>query len=891
MAAGRLQRLSRIILAVGKNCSAANLPVSSVTLESSDSAHVNPHSASQHAGDAAGVVLHAIAITKRYAGVAALDGAELRLDRGSIHALVGENGAGKSTLIKILSGALRPDEGTIHLGDERVNLANPLVAHHLGISVVHQHTHLIPDLSVAENFALRQGYPRSAFRTVGWSALHEQARRAVAVLAPALDVTATTRNLAAVQKQLIELSFAIASTPRVLILDEPTAALPHAETVELFKRVRELAATGTAVLFVTHRLPEVFELTDQITVLRDGKLVWTRPTTEVDQDQLIRAMVGRDVVFARDETLIPGNQSALKVRELTDSAHAFRDVSLNVNRGEILGLYGLVGAGQSELCAALLGIRMTTAGDIGIDSAESQGAQSDARSSSVSGLSSRQRVERGLAYVTADRLERGVFRQMSTGENLSIASLARTSTVGFLRKGEETRRNLESIRQLQVKTTGPFQNIQELSGGNQQKIMVGRWLRTQPRVLIVEEPTQGVDVGAKLEIHNLLRQLARDGVAILLVSSELPELLSLSHRIAVMRDGQIVGEFPGNSATEDQVLRLALPEDQKAIAAAQDATPARSFLRSLAAKRETGLLLLLATMWLAATLFVPNFGTALNMRDVLLDQSILLIGALGVGAVIIAGGIDISIGAILGLAAMSAGKLDEGGHSSLLICLVPILVGLCLGALNGFITVYGRIHSIVVTLGMLFIFRGVMIQMMGGKWLFNLSAHVTQFGQTSIGPVPVLLVCAAVVAILMHVVLQHLVSGRFFYALGGDRPSAELTGVSGRKYIPLAFAVSGTLMGIAGLLHAGRYGNVQTNVGQGFELRAIAAAVIGGTHIMGGRGSVLGILLGTLFLGFLSNVLVLLHVSSFWDNVVVGAMILLAVCIDGFTTARRQKHA
>jgi ABC-type sugar transport system ATPase subunit/ribose/xylose/arabinose/galactoside ABC-type transport system permease subunit len=816
--------------------------------------------------------------------VPALDSVDLHLARGSIHALVGENGAGKSTLIKILSGAIAHDAGTVELNGSAVRLPSPLAARRLGISVVHQHTHLIPDLTIAENYAIRQGYPRNAAGLVGWSELRQQARAAVALLAPTLNVNATTRQLSAVQKQLVELSFALAATPRVLILDEPTAALPYAETVELFKRVRELAAQGTAVLFVTHRLGEVFELTDAITVLRDGKLVWSRPTAEVDQDQLIRAMVGRSVVFARDETLVPASGTALSVAGLRDTAGAFANVNFAVQRGEILGLYGLVGAGQSELCAALLGIRRGVRGEISL-------TRDDQQDLSIQRLSARKRVRAGLAYVTADRLDRGVFRQMSVGENLSIAALDRNSPAGFLRKGSELRHNLEAIAQLQVKTTGPRQNIQELSGGNQQKVMVGRWLRTQPHVLIVEEPTQGVDVGAKTEIHNLLRQLARDGVAVILVSSELPELLALGHRVLVMREGKLAGELPGESATEDQILRLALPEQEKSSLAPSAARRSPGLLRMLAARRETALLILLIVLWAAAILKVPNFGTATNLRDVLVDQAILLIGALGIGAVIITGGIDISIGAILGLAAMAAGKLDQYNSSSVLVALAPLALGLALGAFNGLVTVYGRIHSIVVTLGALFIFRGVMIQSMGGKWMFNLSEKVTQFGQTNLGLVPLLLAIAGGVAVCMYLFLAHSKTGRAFYAIGGDRPSAELTGISGRKYIPLAFALSGLLVGLAGLLHAGRYGNVQTNVGQGFELRAIAAAVIGGTHIMGGRGSVLGILIGTLFLGFLSNVLVLLHVPTQWDNVVVGMMILLAVCVDGLASSKREHVA
>lgn len=857
----------------------------------------NHHERPQDQIAGAAPVLSVRGLSKFYPGIIALDAVDLDLRSGSAHGLVGENGAGKSTLIKILAGAIRPDDGQVLLSGKTARFGSPVAARHAGIAVVHQHSHLIPDLTIAENFALREGYPHGSFGNINWSHLRRKAAEAVHVMLPGIDVRRRASGLSGVEKQMAEIGFALAARPSVLILDEPTAILPYAESDRLFRMVRAFLAREGAVLFVSHRLDEVFSLCDMVTVLRDGKRVWVKPIGETDNDDLIRGMVGRGVSFDRDETLTPGTNPLLTVKNLADADSAFANINFTLHSGEILGIYGLVGAGQAELCAALLGLRKSDGQVMLQDSLGDDAAQ-------LAGKSAGARVRRGLALVPAERLERGMFRQMSVGENMSIASLDRKSLLGLIRSRLENSENRQSIEDLRVKTTGPHKKALQLSGGNQQKVLLARWLQTQPRVLILEEPTQGVDVGAKVEIHRLIREQARRGVGILLVSSEMPELLALSHRVAIMRQGRLVSEMDGATATEEEILRLALPPQENmpapepgeadTVKASGDQLPpvrsrsqsAPSFVSRLLARRELGLAILLILILGVASILVPNFASLENFRDILKSQSILLLGALGVGAVIIAGGIDISIGAILGLAALAAAKADVAGSPTAVIIALPLLVGAGLGAINGLLTVYGRVHSIVITLGMMFILQGLMLEIMDNKWLFNLTDRLTGIGRGELGPVSYLILAGAAGAALTAWLLSNTVTGRRFYALGGDSASAQLLGINPRLVLPLAFAFSGLMVGMAGLLHAGFYGQVQTTAGRGYELKAIAAAVIGGVHIMGGRGTALGILLGALLLGVISNLLVFLHISAFWDNAVTGAVILVAVCADAFTSRK-----
>jgi ABC-type sugar transport system ATPase subunit/ribose/xylose/arabinose/galactoside ABC-type transport system permease subunit len=827
------------------------------------------------------VCLQTLALSRRYPGVTALDGVSLELQSGRVHALVGENGAGKSTLIKILAGVEGADDGEVRRDGRPVVLESPGHARRAGIAVVHQQPHLIPDLTVMENLALRSGYPRTVIGSIAWGRLEREATRACAAMIPSLDVSRPARSLGGAEQTLVELSFALASVPAVLILDEPTARLPRHETEGLLERVRELASRSTAVLIVTHRLDEVFAVADEVTVLRDGKRIWRKSITETDNDDLIRAMVGRTVEFDRDETCAPGSGARLTTTSLSDRDRAFTDVSLTVRRGEIYGIYGLVGAGQSALGQALSGLRPTSSGTVRLDDA------------SLSSLSPGRRVRAGWAHVPADRHVQGLFPQMSVGENLGLGALVQRSGWGWIDPAAQRATSEEQIQALRIKTTGPDQVVAHLSGGNQQKVLLGRWIRTAPRVLLLEEPTQGVDVAAKREIHGIITSLAKSGVSVVLVSSELPELMALAHRIGILRQGRLVAEHDVGTATEEELLRASLPDRQ-----AEDAgeVPAdrreatswwRRLLRGWARQREASLATLIVGLALVFAVTVPGFAAWPNLRDVMLSHAILLVSALGMTAVIIAGGIDISVGAILGLAATTAGLADAAGWPAGAIAGAAIGVGAALGAVNGALSVFGRVHSIVVTLGTLSIFRGAIILLIGGRMLINLSPEVTWLRDSRIGGLPALLGVSLFSVALVHVFLAHLPAGRRLFALGGDRASAGYLGVAPRRTLPLAFAVSGALSGLAGLMWASRFGQVQSNVGQGFELAAIAAAVLGGTHIMGGRGSALGTFLGAMFLGMITNVLVLAGVSVFWERALVGAMILLALAVDRLASGAR----
>ncbi len=805
-------------------------------------------------------------VAKQYPGVRALDDVSLEFSTGKIRGLVGENGAGKSTLIKILAGVLQPDQGRIVIDDEEIRLSGPQEARQHGIAVVHQHSHMIPDLSVAENHALRIGYARDRLGNIHWSTIVDRAAQAIEVLIPRLDVQRAARTLSDVEKQLVELSFALSEPSRLLILDEPTAALPGHEAELLHQKVRQVASRGTSVLFVSHRLDEVLQLADGVTVLRDGRHVWTKPSSAIDRDQLIQGMVGRAVTFQRDSQVVPEENIVFEVHQLSDVGGAYQDVSFQLRRGEIYGIYGLVGAGQAELCGGLFGLRKCTDDQL-------------------------QNVSLRRGYVPADRNSQGIFHRMTVGENLSIANLKELSSSGTLNLGTERDKIDASIQNLLVKTTGPDQAIVELSGGNQQKVLVGRWLMTEPKVLVLEEPTQGVDVAAKGQIYDIIRDLARRGMAIIVMSSEIPELQALAHRIGVMREGRLVSEFDAESASEDELLRASLPESEPSDTRVAPVVPDRGWkiaLQWLAARREMGLAIFILLVLGLCSALVPNFATAENLRDVMLNNVVVLIGALGMTMVILAAGIDVSLGAILGLSAVAAGKMAQFGWHPAIVFLAPLALGAILGAFNGGLTVWGRVHSIVVTLGTMLVFRGLLRLWTGGYQLINLPPEVTWVRDANILGLPALLGIGIGALAFAHWLLTYTKTGRSLYVLGSSRESASYLGVRPRQVLPVAFALCGMLGGLAGLVWAGRLGQVQIAVGEGFELTAIAAAVVGGTHIMGGRGTALGTCLGAIFLGIVHNVLILTKIPSYWQQSFFGAMILAALVADSLLSSAER---
>lgn len=482
-------------------------------------------------------------ICKAYPGVRALDGVNLAVGAGEVRALVGENGAGKSTLIRILAGAATADSGEIYLGGQRAVYRDPIEAFALGIGAVYQEFNLVPQLNVAQNITLGQTPARGG--RIDNRAIHRRAREVLDQLDVQLDTRLPVSELNVAQQQIVEIAKGLARDLRVLILDEPTAALNTIEAEHLFRVVKTLKQRGVSIIYITHRMREIFQIADSVTVLKDGQLVATRPAGELTSDEIVSMMIGRELSQYYPPRAETTGEVVYRARNL-NLAHALFDISLDVHHGEVLGIAGLEGQGQRELMRALFG-------DLRCDS-----GQFERNGRIVKITSPSDAVAAGIAFVSDDRKADGLVLIRSVAENIALPSLRRR-TVGALFVNEREERGFitRAIESLAVKVSSRFQAVESLSGGNQQKIVVAKWLGTEPEVLIVCEPTRGIDVGSKSEIHHIIRDLAQKGVAVIMASSELPEILGMSDRILVMAEGRIAGELAGAEATEETIMSIA----------------------------------------------------------------------------------------------------------------------------------------------------------------------------------------------------------------------------------------------------------------------------------------------------------------------------------------------
>jgi len=484
-------------------------------------------------------------ISKQFPGVRALDHVSFDVLPGEVHALLGENGAGKSTLIKIMTGAYQPDSGTILFDDKPVEIGGTSQSQNLGIAAIYQELSLYPELTIAENIFMGH-QPRMRFGLIDWQTMQQRARELLHELdADDLDPLQKVSGLSVGNQQRVEIAKALSQSARVLIMDEPTAALTQRDADRLFAIVRRLRERGVAVIYISHRLEEVFLLADRVTVLRDGQVVGTQPVGATSQPELIRMMVGRtlDALFPKHDATI--GAPLLEVKDIA-YGRMVRGVSFELRRGEIVGLAGLVGAGRSETALALFGITPAESGAIVLDGR------------AVNIRSPRQAMQLGLAYVPEDRKNQGLILPMTVRENTTMAILRRLTNGGFVDRRAERKITGEYVEQLRIRTPSIAQVVRNLSGGNQQKVVVAKWLAAKPKVLILDEPTRGIDVGAKAEIHRLMSALAEQGLAILMISSELPEILGMSDRVLVMRQGQIVAEFDRAHATQEAIIGAAM---------------------------------------------------------------------------------------------------------------------------------------------------------------------------------------------------------------------------------------------------------------------------------------------------------------------------------------------
>ncbi len=473
-------------------------------------------------------------IAKNFGGVRALRGVDFDLVAGEVHALLGENGAGKSTLIKVATGAHTPDDGEIILGGRTLNGLTPTLAQELGIACIYQQPALFPDLTVAENIGLRLEHG-GAFRRIDWPARRAQAVELLARVGASIDPETEIGELSMPEQQLVEIACAVGAGARIVIMDEPTASLTQREQARLFTVVRELRSAGVGVIYISHRLEEIFALADRVTVLRDGASVGTHDVKTMNEAGLIKLMVGREVAQLYPPAESPPGDVVLSLRNVGCAASGVTSVSLEVRAGEVFGLAGLVGAGRTELARVLFGLTPADAGEIRLNARP------------ITLHSPPEAIGRGIGYVPEDRRRHGVILEMPIAQNMSMAVHGRLFPTRWLRDGAEEALALDFVRDLGVKCSGPDAPGGSLSGGNQQKVSLARWLATKPRVLILDEPTQGVDVGAKSEIHKIIRRLAKEGLAVIMISSDLPEVLGMSDRIGVMRGGTLAAVLPGGS--------------------------------------------------------------------------------------------------------------------------------------------------------------------------------------------------------------------------------------------------------------------------------------------------------------------------------------------------------
>jgi ABC-type sugar transport system ATPase subunit len=482
-------------------------------------------------------------IGKSFPGVKALEGVDLKVRPGQVHALLGENGAGKSTLIKILSGAYTRDEGEIYFDGARVEIKSPADAENLGISTIYQEFNLAPHLTVAENIFLGH-LPKKAGR-VDWATVRARARELLDSLEVGLSIDALAGTLSVAQQQMVEIAKALNRNTRLLVMDEPSAVLGERDIDNLFDVVRRLQASGIGIIYISHRLKEIFDLADEVTVLKDGRYVDTRQVSDVTMDDLVTLMIGRDLEDVYPQRVGKPGEVVLEVTHLAQ-AHLAKDVSFTLRAGEILGVAGITGSGRTEMARVLFGADKATTGSMILF-----GKPYRPRSP-------RDAIDRGIAVVTEDRKRQGLLLKLQVYFNVTVAGLSRLSRIGVLQLRQERALVAKWIQNLRIKTPSADFMVVNMSGGNQQKVVLARWLSLGIKVFIMDEPTRGIDVGSKSEIYQIMANLADQGVAIIMISSELPEVLGMSDRVLVMRDGRVAADLDRAEATEERVMHFAV---------------------------------------------------------------------------------------------------------------------------------------------------------------------------------------------------------------------------------------------------------------------------------------------------------------------------------------------
>ncbi len=818
-------------------------------------------------------VLSLTGVSKSYAAVHALTDVSLEVLPGRVHALLGENGAGKSTLMGVASGSVQPDRGRIDVAGEHITTLNSDLATRMGIAIVHQHPAVLPDMTVAEN--IRVAVPAERMRTGG------DTRRWMTDLLERVGSRVRLHDrvdqLGVAQKQLLEVAKAVALEPRVLILDEPTAPLGADQTEMLFEQVRQATARGTAVIYITHRLAEVRQIADDVTVLRDGRNRGSSAVTDIDDDELLRLIVGRELAttFPEKNPVAAQETVSLKVDNL--SGEGFHDACLRVRHGEIVGLAGIVGNGQSQFLRAVAGL-VKSSGDVTLDGEPVHG----------------RRLVECTAYLPADRHAEGLMKAMSVRENAAVSALSALASAGVLGRERERIAVTAQVDRLSVKTSSIEANVMSLSGGNQQKVVMARALLAAPRILLADEPTQGVDVGARSEIYRLMRDVAGSGVPVVVVSSDAKELEGLCDRVVVFSRGHVVAELAGDEVTEENITARVVGATTLRKEDGDPEKSSSSRLRQLIkGDYAPSIILALVILALGAYTFAHNsrYLAPFNVISVLTLLTALAFISMGQTIVIMTGGIDLSVGPLAGLLVVIASFFVVSGKSPVVMAVafvIMIAVAAATGLINGLLVRYGGFTAVAATLTLYIGLQGVSLLLRPFQGGF-ISTRVTGYITATIGYVPIAFIVAVIVAVGLELALRFTSWGRGLRAVGSHEESARRLGIKVNRTHVLAYVACALLVFLGALLLMAQIGVGDPTQGVSYTLSSITAVVLGGASLLGGRGSFIGTLLGAALIQQVLNATTFLNLGQSWQYFFQGFLILVAAAI--YTQARRRSRA
>jgi ribose transport system ATP-binding protein len=843
-------------------------------------------------------------ITKRYGGVTALANVDFACSLGTIHAVVGENGAGKSSLMKIIAGVVRPDDGQLFLEDQPVQFASPAEAARLGIACIFQELSLLPDLSVADNISIAD--PPKHFGLID---RRRQRRTAEKVLhqvgCPDIHPDERVKDLPLSRQQMVEIAKALVRDPRLIIMDEATSALTARDVEQLYRIIRELRDRGLAVLYISHRMPEISAIADICSVFRNGKHIDTFPMASRTTEEIVPMMIGRELARAYPAKVHtngasqldparhkPEAELLLEIKNLTWS-NALRGISLRLAPGEIVGLGGLDGQGQDELLLALFGVLRGLEGEVFVDGrrlAIEHPRQAKAR-------------KIGLALIPQDRQTQGLLLPMSIEDNLVLAAAPDLSKYGVIDRARERSATDQTVTKLQILANDLAAPVRTLSGGNQQKVVIGKWLMKNPRILLLNDPTRGIDVGTKQELYRLMRELAQTGIGILFYSTDYEELIGMCDRVVVCYGGKLVRELSGPDLNEHNLITASLNLGETSAAAESGSWSLETEQPKVSAwqnlnrfwKRNAGPALSFLVFALMFILFASQQSNGLStnvLTSVSNKGAVLAYVAIAQTLVILTGGFDLSVGMVMTMASCFASVILNGSPGQTALGALAVLAsGLFAGIINAMIVVLGRIQPIIATLATGAIYFGIALWLRpspGGTVNEDLSNALTY----DVGGVPTTFLLLLATIAFVWWPFRNSVLGRNCYALGSSERAAYMSGLAIGRARFAAYSLAGLLAATGGLLLSLISLSGEASAGQAgfYTLNSIAAVAIGGTSLFGGSGGIIGSICGALVLRTISDLLFVFNAPALWQPLFQGFILLGAVCLGALRVLRRKNQ-